>query len=142
VAPAKLLAFYEDANGADCAIVHSVQWTGGRETEFGNTRLISNYMLEFQMSGWPAIRTIKVEDVYRALLVIERKKTTNPVPPRTIGRNCQKEYVISVVQSRHTWAETFYLWAKNEVEPWPDEAPRPPVGSDLLASDEDSSLGL
>jgi hypothetical protein len=141
VAPAKLLAFYEDMDGIDCAIVHSVQWSEGKETALGNTRLVSNYWREFQTSGWPAIRTIKVADIYRALYVFERKKCKNPVPPMTTTRNRQKEYVVSVIQPRFTWAEAFYLWAMNEVDPMPDEAATLHDSSDSTKSDDDSSQG-
>jgi hypothetical protein len=46
VAPAKLLTFYVDGAGDDCAIVHLVEWSDGTETALGNTRLILNYFLE------------------------------------------------------------------------------------------------
>jgi hypothetical protein len=135
VAPAKLLVFYVDGNGEDCAIVHSVEWSDGTETALGNTRLILNYFLEFQSSGWPAIRKIKVDNIYRPLYVIERKRGTHPVPPKISGRDRQKEYVVSVVKSRNTWAEMFYWWAKDEVEPWPDEVTQ---GGRTSDSDESS----
>jgi hypothetical protein len=32
VAPAKLLAFYVDAEGEECVVVHLVEWTDGKET--------------------------------------------------------------------------------------------------------------
>ncbi len=108
VAPAKLLTFYVDGAGDDCAIVHSVEWLDGTETALGNTRLILNYFLEFQSSGWPAIRKIKVDNIYRPLYVIERKRGKHPVPPKTTGRDRQKQYVVSVVKSRNTWAEMIY----------------------------------
>ena len=38
VAPAKLLAFYVDLTGEESAIVHSVDWSTGKETSLGNTR--------------------------------------------------------------------------------------------------------
>jgi hypothetical protein len=141
VAPAKLLAFYEDANGEDCAIVHSVEWTTKKETSLGNTRLITNHHREFQHSGWPAIRKIRLDHINRPLYVIERKKCKNPVPPRTAVRDLQKEYVVSVIRPRADWAEIFFWWAKNEVNPWPDEFPAAPEASDRMDTDDDSSLG-
>jgi hypothetical protein len=141
VAPAKLLAFYEDANGEECVIVHSVEWTGGKETSLGNTRLISNYHLEFQSSGWPAIRKIRLENIYRPLYVIERRRGKNPVPPKTTARDIQKEYVVSVITSRAAWAEMFYRWAKDEVDPWPDEVAVVQDASDLMNTDDESSQG-
>ena len=81
-------------------------------------------------------------DIYRALYVFERKKCKNPVPPRTTTRNRQKEYVVSVIQPRFTWAEAFYLWAMNEGDPMPDEAATLHVSSDSTKSDGDSSQGL
>jgi hypothetical protein len=141
VALAKLLAFYDDINGKDCAIVHSVNWTNEKETSLGNTRLILNHHLEFQSSGWPAIRKIKVEDIYRALYVIERKKCKNLVPPRTPSREQQKKYVISAVVSRSVWAELFYAWAKDEVDPMPNEEVELRSASNLMNSDDDSCDG-
>ncbi len=41
VAPAKLLAFYVDGEGVECAIVHPVAWSGGNETALVNTRSVS-----------------------------------------------------------------------------------------------------
>jgi hypothetical protein len=120
VAPAKLLAFYVDAVGDECAIVHSVEWTGGNETALGNTRLISNYFLEFQSSGHPSTRKIRVADTHRALYVIERKRGKDPVPPKTAATK-RKEHVVSVIKPRTKWAEIFYWWARDDVHPWPDE---------------------
>jgi hypothetical protein len=107
----------------------------------GNTRLILNYFLEFQSSGWPAIRKIKLANIYRPLYVIERKRGKDPIPPKTTARVSQKEYIVSVVKSRTTWAEMFYWWAKDEVNPWPDEVKVVPASSDLMSTDEESSQG-
>jgi hypothetical protein len=121
VAPAKLLAFYEDSSGSECAIVHSVEWSTGKECQLGNTRLVTNHIREFTSSGWPAIRKIKLENIRRALYAVERHKDGGPLPPRTPSRIKQKEYVVSVTISRTKWAMLFYRWAKNEVSPWSDE---------------------
>jgi hypothetical protein len=141
VAPAKLLAFYEDVNGEDCAVVHSVEWSDGKETALGNTRLILNYCLEFQSSGWPAIRKIKLSKIYRPLYVIERMRGKNPIPPKTTARDWQKQYVVSVVKSRTMWAEMFYWWAKDEVDPWPDEVAIQEDLSDFMSTDDESDQG-
>jgi hypothetical protein len=135
VAPAKLLAFYEDASGEECVIVHSVDWSGGKETALGNTRLVLNYFLEFQSSGWPTIRKIALKDIYRPLYVVERKKSKDPVPGRTMNARDRKEHVVSVTKPRFAWAELFYWWAKNEVDPWPDEA-MPDIATDDESSNE------
>jgi hypothetical protein len=121
VAPAKLLAFYEDSNGHMCAIVHSVEWSTGKETELGNTRLVTNYIREFTSAGWPAMRKIKVNDIRRAVYAIERRKCGGPLPPKTLNRGEQDEYVVSVTIPRARWASIFYEWAKDEVTPWFDE---------------------
>ena len=141
VAPAKLLAFYVDAEGEECVIVHSVEWSDGKETALGNTRLILNYLLEFQSSGWPAIRKIRLEDIYRPLYVIERKRSKGPLPPKTTTARDRKDYVVSVIKPRTAWAEMFYWWAKDEVEPWPDEVAVVQVASDLMSTDDESSQG-
>lgn len=101
VAPAKLLAFYIDAKGEESVIVHSVEWSHGKETTLGNTRLILNYFLEFQSSGWPAIRKIQLQDIYGpALYVIERKRSKGPLPGKTTTARDRKESIVSVIKPR------------------------------------------
>jgi hypothetical protein len=139
VAPTKLLAFSRDTNGEECAIVLSVEWSDGKETAFGNTHLILNYFIEFQASGWPAIRKFKLENLYRPLYIIERKRCEHPLPPRTTARHHQKEHVVFVVKSRTAWAKMFYWWRKDEVEPWPDEVAAVLDSSDFMSIDDDSS---
>jgi hypothetical protein len=132
MAPAKLLAFYEDSTGIECAIVHSVDWSTGKECELGNTRLVTNYIREFTSSGWPAIRKIGVENIQHALYAIERKKgSTDPLPPRCFTRSKQQEYIVLVTTPQTTWATIFYHWAKSEVSPWSDELE---ISSDMLES--------
>jgi hypothetical protein len=122
MAPAKLLAFYVDANGEECAVVHSVEWTGGKETALGNTRLIKNCCLEFQSTGFPSMRKIRLDDMHRPVHVTERKRGgKHPVPPQKIPAKARKEHVVSVIKPRTEWAEMFHWWAKDEVEPWVDE---------------------
>ena len=121
LAPVKFLAFYTDTEHEECAIVHSVEWTTDRESSLGNTRLIKNYQREFQSSGWPSLRKIKVSDVHQALYVIERKKTVGPIPPRTLAIRRRKEYIVSVVTSRKEWALILHKWARDEVLPFADE---------------------
>ena len=104
-----------------CAIVHSVEWSTGKETELGNTRLVTNYIREFTSAGWPAMRKIKVNDIRRAVYAIERRKCGGPLPPKTLNRGEQDEYVVSVTIPRARWASIFYEWAKDEVTPWFDE---------------------
>jgi hypothetical protein len=129
-----------DANGEECVIVHPVEWRDGKETALGNTCLMLNYNLEFQSSGWPAIRKIRLKDVHWALHVIERKRSEGPLPQRTTtARDC-KEQVVSVVKPRRAWAEMFYWWAKDEVEPWRDEMlEAAQASSNLMSTDKEDS---
>ena len=128
-APAKLLVFYEDSQGKECALVHSVEWTTGKETQLGNTRLMTNYIREFTSTGWPALQKVQLGNIHRALYAIERNTAvTGPLPERTRGRIQQKTHVVSVCKPRTEWARTFYDWAKNEIG-----------SSDTLADNEDDS---
>jgi hypothetical protein len=115
--PVKLLAFYKNESGVGCAMVHSAEWSKGTESSLGNTRLIDKHYREFQPSGWPSIRRIKVSEIQRTRFVIERKKLSNPVPPQTKEGEDQKEYIVTVVKPRSEWASIFYKWAKNEAPP-------------------------
>jgi hypothetical protein len=65
----------------------------------------------------------------------------DPIPPKTTARDCQKEYVVSVVKSRTTCAKIFYWLAKDKVDPWPDEVEVVPASSNLMSTDEESSQG-
>jgi hypothetical protein len=49
--PAKILAFYKDGEGVDCAVVHATHLSTRRETKVGNTMLIQNSRLEFNPLG-------------------------------------------------------------------------------------------
>ncbi len=63
----------------------------------------------------------------------------HPVPPKTTGRDRQKEYVVSVVKSQTAWAKMFYWWAKDEVDPWPDEVTPGGGTSNSITTDDESS---
>ena len=139
LAPAKLLAFYVNSDQEECVVVHSVEWTGGKETVLGNTRLITNYSLEFQGGGHPAIRQIRLEDVHRALHVIERKRSKGPLPPKTNTKKDQRKHIVSVVKPRRDWAEMFCWWAKNEADPWPDETLGTEIADDSMSTDAENS---
>ena len=141
VAPSKLLAFYTDTEGEDVAIVHSVEWTQGRETSLGNTRLITNHCREFQVSGWPAIRKIKLQNILRPLYVIEQKKNTGALPPRPVSSSLRKEYIVSVIRPRTDWATIFYHWAKTEVSPLYTDATHIRHCNYESGSDTDSGSG-
>ena len=134
VSPAKLLAFYSNEYDEECAIVHSANWSTGRETLLGNTRIVSNNYLEFQSSGWPSLRAIKVADIDRPLLAYESKPRKEPLPPKTPAVSSQKEYIVTVVAARIDWAHRFYEWAKNEVAPRQDET----LLNEVQSSDENS----
>jgi hypothetical protein len=130
VAPAKLLAFHADTEGEE--------WTGGKETAWGNTGLTTNCNLAFQSSGHPAVRQIRLEGAHRALHVIERRRHSAPLPPgTTVKRDHQKEHAVSVVKPRGDWAEIFHWWAKNEVDPWPDETLGLGIKDDLMSTDDE-----
>ena len=134
VSPAKLLAFYTNEWDEKCAIIHSANWSTGKETLLGNTRIVSNNYLEFQSSGWPSLRKIKVADIDRPLLAYESKPRIDPLPPKTLAVSSQKEYIVTVVAARIDWAHKFYEWAKNEVVPMMGLNTRNEAGS----SDESS----
>jgi hypothetical protein len=51
----------------------------------------------------------------------------------------QKEHVVSAVKPRQDWAEIFYWWAKNEVDPWPDETLGLGMEDDLMSTDNEDS---
>ena len=112
--PAKLLCLYEDAEGNPCALVNSVEYSTGKESKVGNTRLITNHVREFQSTGWPTIRKISVEDIMETLYVVERMKLNDPVPPRLVNRRDRNKYVVSVVTPRKQWAMLFYEWAREQ----------------------------
>jgi hypothetical protein len=75
--PAKMLAFYKDGEGLDCAVVHATHLTTRRETKVGNTMLIQNSRLEFNQQGHPALRAIQVDQIDRVLLVLNTKTSTD-----------------------------------------------------------------
>ena len=81
VGPAKILAFYKDGDGVEHAVVHATNVTTGRETKAGNTLLIQNVRLEFNLRGHPALRTIRVDQIERGIIAFEHKNFDGPPTP-------------------------------------------------------------
>jgi hypothetical protein len=139
VAPAKLLAFFVDKDGDECAVVSSVHWSVNNETSLGNTRLIVNYRLQFHGNGYPLVLKIKLESIYRSVYVIERVEggeRTEPLPRRVLSRKDQNKYVISAILPRKFWAQEFYRWAC-EQPPFKDEV-RQDDDASMTTEDDDA----
>jgi hypothetical protein len=113
VGPAKVLAFYKDTEGVDCAVVHATHVTTGRETKAGNTLLIQNNKLEFNSRGHPALRTIRVDQIERGIMAFEHENFDGPLPPTINFSRDKSKYVVSCVEDRANWAHLFYEWANN-----------------------------
>ena len=116
--PAKVLAFYRDEKGSERAVVHVTHFTSGRETNLGNTMLVQNNRLEFDIRGNPALRTIRVDQIDAGLLAFEHQNFKGPLPDKLNHRKDRNKYVVSCVEPRQNWAHLFYTWAKGlpEVE--------------------------
>ena len=85
-----------------------MEWSGGKETLLGNTRLITNYVREFQSaSGWPSLRKCKLSDINEPLYVIERIKENDPVPKQTVSLAERRKYVVSVCLHRGNGPRNF-----------------------------------
>ena len=111
--PAKILAFYKDKDGVERAVVHATNVTTGRETKAGNTLLIQNVRLEFNPRGYPALRTIRVDQIDRGIMAFEHTNFDGPLPP-TINYSTEKsKFVVSCFVDRADWAYQFYDWANN-----------------------------
>jgi hypothetical protein len=113
VGPAKILAFYKDNDGVERAVVHATNVTTGRETKAGNTLLIQNVRLEFNPRGFPALRTIRVDQIDRGIMAFEHTNFDGPLPP-TINYSTEKsKFVVSCFVDRADWAYQFYDWANS-----------------------------
>jgi hypothetical protein len=113
VGPAKILAFYKDAEGVERAVVHATHVTTGRETRAGNTLLVQNNRLEFNHRGFPALRTIRVDQIDRGILAFEHENFDGPLPPTINYPRDKSKYVVSCVEDRANWAHLFYEWAND-----------------------------
>jgi hypothetical protein len=111
VGPAKILAFYKDGEGVDRAVVHATCSTTRRETKAGNTMLIQNSRLEFNRQGFPALRTIRVNQIDGGILVFEHVNFKGPLPPNINYTEDRSKYVVSCFDNRENWAHLFYEWA-------------------------------
>jgi hypothetical protein len=111
--PAKILAFYKDGDGVERAVVHATNVTTGRETKAGNTLLIQNVRLEFNLRGHPAMRTIRVDQIDRGIMAFEHENFDGPLPPTINYTNDKSKYVVSCFDDRANWAYLFFDWAKN-----------------------------
>jgi hypothetical protein len=137
IGPAKILAFYKDSAGMECAVVHAAYTSKGKETKAGNTLLIQNVLLEFDKKGEPGLRTIRVDQIDRGILAFEHENYNGPLPPR-VAKSDRGKYIVSCVNDRANWAYQFYNWANKlpagKIQPTIPEANR-------LYSDTESELG-
>jgi hypothetical protein len=121
VGPAKLLAFYKDGEGEERAVIHATHVTTGNETSAGNTLLVQNNRLEFNQKGFPALRTIRVDQIDRGLLAFEHQNFQGPLPPTTTLQSEKNKYVVSCIEDRANWAHLFFEWANElpavEIQP-------------------------
>jgi hypothetical protein len=113
VGPAKVLAFFKDQEGVDCAVVHATNVTTGRETKAGNTMLIQNVRQEFTSGGQPALRIIRVDQIEHGIMAYEHENFDGPLPPRIEVPADKSKFVVSCFSDRENWAHLFYDWAMN-----------------------------
>ena len=111
VGPAKLLAFYNDVDGVPHGVVHATNVTSKRETSVGNTMLIQNVRLEFDIRGNPALRTIRVDQIDRGIMAFEHVNFEGPLPPTINYTEDRGKYVVSCFVDRSDWAYLFFDWA-------------------------------
>ena len=116
VGPAKLLAFYKDVEGVPHTVVHATNVTTNRETSVGNSMLIQNVRLEFDIRGHPALRTIRVDQIDRGIMAFEHVNFEGPLPG-TINYTADRgKYVVSCFVDRSDWAYLFFDWANKLTE--------------------------
>jgi hypothetical protein len=130
VGPAKILAFYKDGDGVEHAVVHATNVTTGRETKAGNTLLIQNVRLEFSPRGYPALRTIRVDQIDRGIMAFEHQNFDGQLSPTINYSTDKSKFVVSCFEARENWAHLFYEWA--------DSLPGTEIQTTRPNSDEDS----
>ncbi len=144
--PAKILAFYKDGEGVDCAVVHATHLSTRRETRVGNTMLIQNSRLEFNRRGEPALCTIRADQIDRGILVFEHVNFKGPLPPKINYMEDKSKHVVSCFEDRDNWAHLFYKWAdglpqaeiRNTTPDWDGESDtdKESVSSDSSSEDD------
>ena len=110
--PAKILAFFKDSAGIDCAVVHATLVSSGRETKAGNTMLVQNNRLEFTPTGQPALRTIRVNQIDRGLMAFEHENFKGALPSNINYAQDKSKYIVTCIENRSNWAHLFFEWAK------------------------------
>jgi hypothetical protein len=120
----QMVAFYKDSNGAERAVVHATHVTTDRQTKAGNTLLVENNRLEFTQRDFPALRTIRVDQIDRGIMAFEHENFDRPLIPPAINFQTErhKKHVVSCVDDRANWAHLFFEeWASGlpavEIQP-------------------------
>jgi hypothetical protein len=134
--PAKTLAFYQDGEGVDCAVVHATHFTTRRETKVGNTMLVQNSRLEFNRRGHPPPGAIRVDQINRGLLVFEHVNFKGPLLLRTNHMEEKSKFVVSCFKDWDDWAHLFCEWAN--VLPQAEIQSATPDMDDEADTDEES----
>jgi hypothetical protein len=147
---AKILAFYKDGDGVEHTVVHATNVTTGRETKARNTLLIQNVRLEFSSRGYPALRTIQVDQIDRGIMAFEHDNFDGPLPPTINYSTDKSQFVVSCFEARKNWAHLFYEWVNSllgtEIQmtrPDSDEdsdTDAESVDSDEVSDSEDDSM--
>ena len=114
--PAKLLAIYENNQKQMKALVHSVEYKkneGEDSLVFGDSKLIQHYLQEFLDNGFPAMRSINIDDIFENILVYQNiKYSKSPIPPKISLKSERKKHTIMVVLPRRRWAKTYIEWSR------------------------------
>ena len=115
--PAKVLSLFKDGEGELQALLWpaSYKMSRGSETEWGDTRLITHYRLEWRSNGEPLLYSQPFKNVQRSIVVFEAKKYDTPLPPPNPRRpkEEQRKHTIMVLRPRKLeWANLFLEWTE------------------------------
>jgi len=114
--PSKVLALYEDIDGAFKALVHSTAYKTDSAIEgpYGDTRLVKHYRLEFDGSSRdPKLYSIPFEDILHCVLLYEAVLYREPLAPKVRSPRQQREHTVMIIRPRREWARLFLEWSRD-----------------------------
>ena len=111
----KLLAFFKTSTGELKAVAHCSEWSTGKETTIGNTRLVTCARMEYRSNKSCKLRCVPASSIIEAVFAFENRDYVGPIPEGREVHNLSTHFV-RFLKPVDEWPGMFVSWAKSEKE--------------------------
>jgi hypothetical protein len=99
VYPGKVLALYEDLDGAFKALIHSMDYKTPNKVEgpFGDSRLVTHYHLHFDSSREPILYSVPFENIMGCVMAYKAVLYDEPLVKRVRSPADHRQHTVMVI---------------------------------------------